>query len=553
MAKLENTQVGPFLIVKRLGRSRNGVYHAIQTEQNRDVALKFLPIPKQMDWETALQKIQVEVRELQKLRHPNLVKVYGAGADAGKVFLASALIQGESLAVLLSRRGRLTPDLVVEFGRQISDALSCLHDRGLIHGAVKPGNILVTAGEKVKLAGLRFNQPSRRRWDETKHRDLDSAAYLAPEQFTQGACAKSDVYALGVILFEMLTGKLPYELDTLGRLAKRKKTQAAPSVSQHIMNCPVWLDALVTRMLHPGEKQRPYSAREVALAFEEIKKNDASGKTVAAQIGGTFNPLNQGIDKTSAKNLLETEAGDSISMSGIFQTVPFLLLALASIVGLAIWLAMPPSREALIAKTQRQVQSDLPGQWREASVLLKPLMASDDPLAGQAETIYYQARQKMLVDLARRGVSNSILQSTEVQKFTAAFDSESAGDTETAKVEYLRLTQSVDPNGDQRHVFMEAKKRFNELSQKIRLPDSPDELLQWVVNAGKARTLEELELAERCLAAIFVNSSGDANLSKVVQAAGHQLKVVQRRKEAVVNYNQIQSREDSQTLDSVGD
>jgi hypothetical protein len=100
---------------------------------------------------------------------------------------------------------------------------------------------------------------------------------------------------------------------------------------------------------------------------------------------------------------------------------------------------------------------------------------------------------------------------------------------------------------------MEAKKRFNELSQKIRLPDSPDELLQWVVNAGKARTLEELELAERCLAAIFVNSSGDANLSKVVQAAGHQLKVVQRRKEAVVNYNQIQSREDSQTLDSVGD
>ena len=533
IAVMENNYVGPFLIVKQLGSNRRQkVYHARQTEQDRDVTLKFIKFPAKITWQTALEKIKVEVKELQKLRHANLVRIYGAGAHEEKIFFASELVEGESLAALLSRRGKLTPDLVVEYGRQISEMLSYLHRKNLVHSGLTPGKILVTPDHKVKATGLRFNQIGRRRWDATKQRKMDNAAYQAPEQFTDGATRKSDVYALGVILFEMLTGKLPYELDTMGRMAKSKQTQPAPSVADHIMNCPIWLDQIVSRMLEPDHKKRPHSAREVVLAFEEIKKIDATKKSALSQISGNFNPLNKGTDKTAAKRLLGKEPQDSTDWSGsFFQSVPFLMVALAIVAALAIWLAMPPSVEEVIQRTRAQVESNSPDQWRSALIEMKPMMQSQSPFSGEAEELYYQARQKMLVNMAKRGVNNSILQSEETQQFTAAYQLEVAGEQDEAKLRYLQLAQTVDPSGEQRYIFFESKKRFNQLSGQIRLPDSAEELMQLIANALRAQSPNELEVAEKYLAKIFVKCSGVESLADVAKVAGYQLTIIQQRKD----------------------
>jgi serine/threonine protein kinase len=246
---VENTQVGPFLIIKKLGTNRRQrVYHARQTEQNRDVALKFISLPPEVEWSKALGKIELEVGELQKLKHPNLVKVYGAGVHDEEIFFANELIDGESLSAILSRRGKITPDLVVEYGRQIADVLRYLHHRELIHSKLNPEKILITPDHKVKIADLRLNRSRRRRWDSRRHRELDIAAYMAPEQFTDGATHKSDLYSLGVILFEMLTGKLPYEPDTMGRMTRMKMNAPVPSAATHVMNCPIWLDKIITQM-----------------------------------------------------------------------------------------------------------------------------------------------------------------------------------------------------------------------------------------------------------------------------------------------------------------
>lgn len=532
IAVLENTQVGPFLIVKQLGNNRRQkVYHAKQIVQDRDVALKFITFPKKITRQTALKNIQVEVKELQKLRHENLARIYGAGAHEEKIFFAGELVRGESLSALLSRRGKLTPDLVVEYGRQISEMLSYLHRKNLIHAALTPAKVLVTSDQKIKVIGLRFNQIGRRRWDASKQRKMDTAAYQAPEQFIDGATRKSDVYALGVILFEMLTGKLPYELETLGRMAKKKQTQPAPSVADHIMNCPIWLDKIVSRMLDPDHKQRPHSAREVVLAFEEIKKIDASKTSAASQISGNFNPLNKGTDKTTAKQLLGKDHRDSADSSGsFFQSVPFLLIALSCVAALTVWLAMPPSTEKLIEKTREQVASNSPKQWRSASNEMKQLMQSQSPFAGDAEDLFYQARQKMLVDMAKRGVNNSILQSEETQQFTAAYQLEVAGEVEKAQFQYLQLAQTVDSKGEQRHIFFEAKKRFNQLSGQIRLPDSPEELMRMISNTTRAQSSKELDFAEKYLAKIFVKCSGVEKFANVSRAAQRQLQIIQRRK-----------------------
>ncbi len=532
---MDNTQVGPFLIVKQLGNNRRQkVYHAKQIVQDRDVSLKFIKFPRKITWQTALKKIQVEVKELQKLRHENLVRVYGAGAHEEKIFFASELIHGESLSSLLARRGKLTPDLVVEYGRQIAEMLSYLHEKNLIHSALSPTKILVTPDHRIKVTGLRLNQIGRRRWDAAKQRKMDNAAYQAPEQFIDGATRKSDVYALGVILFEMLTGKLPYELDSMGRLAKKKQTQPAPSVTDHIMNCPIWLDQIVTRMLAPDHKQRPHSAREIVLAFEEIKNIDATKKSAASQISGNFNPLNKGTDKTKAQRLLGSGESDPDASSGsFFQSVPFLMIALAVVAALAVWLAMPPSTEELIKKTREQVESNSPDQWRSASFEMKPLMQSQSPFAGDAEELYYQARQKMLVDLAKRGVNNAILQSEETQQFTEAYQLEIDGDEDQARTRYLQLTQTVDPVGDQRHVFFESKKRFNQLSKQIRLPDSKEELMRMVANTARAQSSKELDVAEKYLSKIFVKCSGTESLAEVAIMAKRQLAFIQRRKDAL--------------------
>ena len=239
---MEKTYVGPFLIVKKLGSRRQKVYHARQTEQNRDVALKFISVPPSVEWTKALDKIDREVNELQKLHHPNLVKVYGAGVDGERIFFATELIDGESLSAILARRGKLTPDLVVEYGRQIAEVLRYLHSQDLIHSKLTPEKILVTEDHRIKISDLRLNRSKRRRWDSTRRRELDIAAYMAPEQFTEGATQKSDFYSLGVILFEMLTGKLPYAPDTMGRMTKQKMNAPVPSVAANMMNCPIWLD-----------------------------------------------------------------------------------------------------------------------------------------------------------------------------------------------------------------------------------------------------------------------------------------------------------------------
>jgi serine/threonine protein kinase len=443
-APVENTKVGPFLIIKKLGTNRRQrVYHARQTEQQRDVALKFIAIPPDVEWAKALVKIDLEVKELQKLDHPNLVKVYGAGVHEERIFFASELIDGESLSSILSRRGKITPDLVVEYGRQIADLLRYLHHHELIHSKLTPDKLLITSDHKVKIADLRLNRSRRRRWDSRRHRELDIAAYMAPEQFTEGATAKSDFYSLGVILFEMLTGKLPYEPDTMGRMTKMKMNAPVPSAAASVMNCPIWLDKIITQMLQPNPRRRPHSARAIVLAFEEIKKIDASKTAVVDQMTSSFNALNAGQDKSEARKLLGKKAPrEEESEVSFFQSVPFMVASLIAILALVVFMAIPPSTAKRMQKAEILMQSDNANQWGDATVTFKQVMDGGGPMAEKAEELYYQSRRKSLVRQAERGISNH-LQTENVQSFGKAFRLQQDGRDDEAIAIFQQLADSI--------------------------------------------------------------------------------------------------------------
>lgn len=527
---MENTYVGPFLIVKKLGSRRQKVYHARQTAQDRDVALKFISVPPSVEWNKALDKIHREVTELQKLQHPNLVKVYGAGVDNERIFFAAELIDGESLTSILSRRGKLTPDLVVEYGRQIAEVLRYLHSKDLIHSKLTPEKILVTTDHRIKITDLRLNRSKRRRWDSTRQHKLDIAAYMAPEQFKDGATQKSDFYSLGVILYEMLTGKLPYEPDTMGRMTKMKMNAPVPSAATHVMNCPMWLDKIVSQMLSPDPRKRPHSARAIALAFEEIKNIDATQQAAVSQMTSGFNPLTAGQDKTEARRLLgyKKPKPRRNSDTPLFHRIPFQVGALLLIGAAIVYLLIPTSHETIVENAKVMVQSNDADLWRAARIKLQPIIDGGGKYADEAEKLYYQSRQQSLVLHAENGKNNH-LQSENVQVFGKAVGLQQAGSDAEAREIFAQLVANVDPNGKDRHVYVESKLRLEELSQKENLPTDISELSDMIAFARDASTPGQLLAAHDLLARIVYEFAGEAGYETIVAVATEQLQIIKRR------------------------
>ena len=533
---MENTQVGPFRILKRLGTSRRQqVFHAVQESQQKDVALKFISLPSHVEWEDSIGKIDREAIELRKLQHKNLVRIYGAGVHEkeSKLFFATELIDGEPLSAILARRGKLTPDLVVEYGGQIAKALEYIHKHDVIHSKLSPDKILITPDHRVKVSDLRLNRPNKRRWDATRKRDLEIAAYMAPEQFAGGATKKSDFYALGVILFELLTGKLPYAIENMGRIAKAKQEVEAPSVAEEVMNCPIWLDKIITQMVQADQKARPHSAKAITFAFDEIKKMDTTRMSAASQVAGNFNPLNAGVDKTKArealgKKTIRTKADET----SFWQKTPVLILALAAVTCFSIWAAIPKSKTAILDEAAANLASKDPEQWRKVAVDVKPLLdAEDESIAARASELYYDSKEQILEMNGRSGIRSGArnLYSDHVIAYIDAKQKFLAGEHRVAEAEFERLVLEVDPDGDERYVRRVAVKQLQQLAGKLSLPEDPEILAAMVEGYDRETNKLKLMQGEKVLTKIMRNFGGSLSHVKVCKAARKQLETIQSR------------------------
>ncbi|WP_075086513.1 serine/threonine protein kinase [Mariniblastus fucicola] len=537
---MENTQVGPFRILKRLGTSRRQqVFHARQEAQDRDVVLKFINLPPTIEWTKALDKIERETVELRKLRHENLVRVYGVGVheEDSKIFFATELIEGEPLSAILARRGKLAPDLVVEYGHQIAEALKYIHNREIIHSKLTPDKIIITPDHKVKISDLRLNRAKKRRWDATRKRDLEIAAYMAPEQFDEGATQKSDFYSLGVILYELLTGKLPYEPDTMGRMAKVKKEATAPSVAEEVMNCPIWLDRIVTQMVQPDPRQRPHSARAITFAFEEIKKIDATQKSAASQVAGNFNPLTAGVDKTAARRALgKKPTREKYDGTPFYQKTPFMIAALVGLLAVIVFFAIPKSHAKRLKQAESQVASLDPDDWRKAAVELNFLMeSSDEAIAERATDLYFESKEKSLEMNARSGVAPGArnFYTGNIKSYIDAVQKFLGGEHAAAKFEFERLVREVDPEGDERHVYGAATKQLQQLSGILSLPANPETLMAMIEKYSDETNELKLMQGTKVLARISNQFRRNPAYEEICDAADAQLIVIQNRLDGV--------------------
>ena len=249
------------------------VYVALDQRLDREVALKVMRPDLARD-ETFVGRFRREARSAAKLSHPNVVAVYDQGEDDGNMFLAMELVHGLTLRQVMQAEGPLTPRAALDILDPVLQALGAAHSAGLIHRDVKPENVILRDDGTVKVAdfGLARAVDTVTSTAQTGVL-LGTVAYLSPEQVERGkADARSDVYAAGLLLFEMLTGSKAFIGDSPIHVAYQHVHSSVPLPSSRVSTVPVELDLLVARASARDPDNRPRDANELLVEMRQARR-----------------------------------------------------------------------------------------------------------------------------------------------------------------------------------------------------------------------------------------------------------------------------------------
>ncbi len=276
----------------------SNVYKATDRILERTVAVKILA-EHLSDDERFVARFRREALAVAKLIHPNIVQVYDTGVDDGRHYIVMEYVEGRSGAQILQRQGPVEPETAAEIGIQACAGLDYAHRRGIIHRDVKPGNLMVVGGPvgggemTVKLTDFGIARAIAQTRITQVGSVVGTAAYLAPEQVRgEEATPATDVYALGVVLYQFLTGRLPYEGSSLAELAVRQQNEKPLPPSTYNDEVPEPLGSVVLRALEGDPNRRYASADELAsglrlgLEGEDVTLPIQEGTAATGILGG---------------------------------------------------------------------------------------------------------------------------------------------------------------------------------------------------------------------------------------------------------------------------
>jgi serine/threonine protein kinase len=262
-----------YRVESRLGRGGMGIlYLAVEPGLERRVALKLIA-PEAAADEIFSKRFAEESRIAASIEHPNVVPIYAAGEEAGVPYIAMRYVAGADLARRLTREGRLAPDIAVELITQVGNGLDAIHAAGLIHRDVKPANVLLSGGEGSEHAyitdfGVARNVATESGITQTG-RFVGTLDYVAPEQISGGAIdARVDVYALGCLLFKLLTGEVPFPKDGEAARLYAHLNDPVPAPSLYVPEVSMALDDVVIRAMSKSPDDRYPSAGDLGRAAQ---------------------------------------------------------------------------------------------------------------------------------------------------------------------------------------------------------------------------------------------------------------------------------------------
>jgi serine/threonine-protein kinase len=376
---LVGQKFGPFLIDKELGSGAMGtVYRATYEKTGQRVALKIMA--PGVSSETAQARFEREGEILKQLDHPNIVRLFGVGRSHGMRYYAMEYIKGEPLDKVLQRRGKLTWEEVVALGQQLCAALQHAHEQGIIHRDIKPSNLMLLSDGTVKLTDFGIAKDLDVTQLTAANCTVGTAAYMSPEQCRgdKDMNWKSDLYSLGVVMYELLTGKKPFQADAPMEMFMKHIQSTFERPARLALDIPVWLDNLVCQLLEKKPERRPRDAAAVSEALTRITE-----KITAQRSAGVELVKSRAIDRPAGARLEEEDRETALALhtavtgrklkrkrAPIYQRGWFIAVGVVAILGTMaalLYIAFkPPPPEALFAKAERLMASSDPEDWDHA-------------------------------------------------------------------------------------------------------------------------------------------------------------------------------------------
>ncbi|MBM4034134.1 MAG: serine/threonine protein kinase [Planctomycetes bacterium] len=282
-------KLGIYYLQRLLGKGGMGaVYLAVDPTLRRQVALKVLAPELAADHEY-VARFHREATSLARIRHPNLVHIYAVGEDANRHFIAMEYLKGQSVADLLRQHGPLPHPSAVRILGQVLSALDKVHAAGIVHRDLKPANIMIDEDQRAILTDFGLAKPRHDRSVTTGNTLLGTPEYMAPE-LAEGREAdfRTDIYALGVILFELVTGRVPFQSTSAIATLRQHIETPTPSARGLTPALPPQLDAVIARAMAKKPEERYQSVRALAADLVAVTRTHeladlAAGGGAAAQ------------------------------------------------------------------------------------------------------------------------------------------------------------------------------------------------------------------------------------------------------------------------------
>ena len=258
-----------YSIIKSIGEGgMANVYLAYDTILDRNVAIKVLRGDLSND-EKFVRRFQREALSASSLSHPNIVEVYDVGEDNGQYYIVMEYIEGKHLKDLIKKRGKLTITETLDIMSQIADGMAQAHDSYIIHRDIKPQNIMILDSGIVKITDFGIAMALNSTQLTQTNSVMGSVHYLPPEQASgKGATIKSDIYSMGILMYELLTGKLPYRGDNAVEIALKHLKEPLPDIKKELPDLPQSVANIVIKACAKNPKNRYNDAREM---YEDLK------------------------------------------------------------------------------------------------------------------------------------------------------------------------------------------------------------------------------------------------------------------------------------------
>jgi len=378
--------IGPYKVRRLLGQGGMGtVYLAADPALGRMVAVKLLP--RQLaDEPEIVERFQREARALAKLRHPNLMHIYTVGEHEGRPYFAMEYVKGATLSSVIAKIGYIPPPQAVRIAAQVLSALDKVHQTEIVHRDIKPGNIMIDEDGRAILMdfGLaRQEQESRLTAD---HTILGTPNYMSPEQAnSEPVDARTDIYSLGVVLYEMLTGAPPFKGKSSFEILRQHIESSVPPPSEIRPDVPEAFDAVVARAVAKSPDDRYQDVRQMAADLAKVCPSETLERLGSASGVGTEPTVllsQHGAPFESTVRLKRTATCPSASSGRSYRWFWAGLAALWVLIGLFVWHVIGPTPDP----PPVQAPEPPPAQARAGQVV-EILRVGAEPVRGRLISI----------------------------------------------------------------------------------------------------------------------------------------------------------------------